>query len=235
MEFAEKMKPWQRYLGIFWACFCSFGGVLLTLALHHFKVGNEITNTLNILIKMLEILILVVFIPVIFKSLKQQKPLKIILWSILLLVINFSLTIFCRFSENNLIAYLGLTNKTNLNSQMLQSQLESPTMWKMVYSAISIGIIGPLIEEISYRICLFGTLRKNHRILSHLITAFLFGFQHISMAVILFNKPEEFVYIFSYMVTSLVWTIAYAKLKTPVPGIACHMLNNSLSIIFSIK
>lgn len=31
MEFAEKMKPWQRYLGIFWACYCGFGGVLLQL------------------------------------------------------------------------------------------------------------------------------------------------------------------------------------------------------------
>ncbi len=235
MKFAEKMKPWQRYLGIFWACYCSFGGVLLQLIIQSFHVSQIIYNTLNGINTAIKIILLVSFVPVIFKPLKQQKAKKIILWSILLLVIKFSLTIFCRFSENNLIAYLGLTNKTNLNSQMLQSQLESPTMWKMVYSAISIGIIGPIVEEISYRICLFGTLRKNHKILSHLITAFLFGFQHISMAVILFNKPEEFVYIFSYMVTSLVWTIAYAKLKTPVPGIACHMLNNGLSIIFSMK
>lgn len=232
--FEEKMKPWSVYLGIAYACWCSFGGVLFFLMLSTVSgdINYDIINIFTGIIFPLTIFL--VYIPTIIKPLKKQKISKIILWFLIGVVVIFITEIICRFTENNLMAYLGYNIK-NFNSVQLTQRTQDTNMFKRIYSIISLILIGPFCEEATYRVCLFGTLRqkfkKNYRILAHLITALLFGFQHISAAVICFHRYQEFFYITSYIGFSLVTTFLYEKTKTPVPGILAHIALNLFFII----
>lgn len=237
MEIAEETKPWQRYLGIFWACYCGFGGTLIKLIIQSvpaLSTNQIVSGIMSNMYIIPYILLLVSFVPVIFKPLKQQKAKKIILWSMIISFLYIVFSFFMGALESVLFRYFfGQSVPHNSNDEDLLSNLHSPDKLTSILFIILVCVIGPLIEEISYRICLFGTLRKKHRILSHLITALLFGFQHVSTAVILSNRPQEILYIFSYMGFSLLMTIMYKKLKTPVPGIIAHMLCNTIGIFTS--
>ncbi|MCL2311367.1 MAG: lysostaphin resistance A-like protein [Firmicutes bacterium] len=230
--FNEKIDSWRRYLGIGYACYASFGGALLVLLLNTI-FGNSINYSFINLITniILPVIIFLIYLPTIFKPLKQQRIKKIIIWSLITLTLKFIVKIFFRFIENNLIAFLGYDGLKNFNSEHLANKLADPSVLVQVFGILSMCLIGPFVEEVTYRVCLFTTLRKKIGIFSHLVTAILFGFQHISIAVLLYNRPLEFLYIFSYMGGSLISSIMYEKINTPVPGIISHMLGNLINII----
>ena len=233
--FEEKMKPWRIYLGIAYACWCSFGGALFFLMLSTIfgDINYDIINIFTGII--FPVTIFLVYIPTIIKPLKKQKISKIILWFLIGVVAVLITGIICRFTENNLMAYYLGYNIENSNSVQLTQKIQDVSMFKRICSIISLILIGPFCEEATYRVCLFGTLRqkfkKSYRILAHLITALLFGFQHISVAVICFHRYQEFFNIIYYIGFSLVVTFLYEKTKTPVPGILAHMALNLLFII----
>jgi membrane protease YdiL (CAAX protease family) len=230
--FNEKIEGWHKYFGIIYACYASFGGTLLILLLYtmfgnsiNYFFLNPVTNII------LPLVVFLIFIPIVFKPLKQQKAKKIIIWTVIILVLKFVAKIFFRFLENNLIVFLGHEGLKNFNSEHLSNKLTDQNIWIQIFGILSVCLIGPFVEEVTYRICLFTTLRKKIGISAHLITAFLFGFQHIAMAVLLYNRPLECLYIFSYMGGSLVSSIVYEKIKTPVPGIISHMAGNLINIL----
>ena len=228
--FQGKLEPWRKYLGIIYACYCSFGATLLALVLYtvfgeiDYSIPNIFTGTI------FPITIAIIYIPVIFKPLKKQKLNKILLWSLLALLFVFAMTITCRFLENNLIAWLGYSGLKKFNTEHMNNQLNSNDFLK-IFFMISACLIGPFVEEAVYRVCLFATLRKHYRLISHILTALLFGFQHISISIILYNNYLDFLYIFSHMGFSLVMTFLYEKTKTPVPGIIAHMIINIFFIM----
>lgn len=223
--FQERLEPWRKYVGIIYACYCSFGGALFVLALHTL-FGEIDYSVFNIFTRIIfPITIAIIYIPVIFKPLKKQNPKKFFVWSLLALLLVFTMKILCRFLENNLIVLCGYSDLKNFNTEQINNQINTNGFLK-IFFMISLCLIGPFIEEAVYRVCLFTTLRKYNKLIAHIVTALLFGFQHISTAVILYNRPLEFFYIFSYIGFSLVMTFLYEKTKTPVPGIVSHMILN---------
>lgn len=229
--FNEKIKGWRKPFGITYACYTSFGGALFVLFLHNI-FGSKDYSFINLITSIiLPLIVFSIYIPTIFDTIKQQKIKKIVIWSIVCIVAIFASKVFFRFIENNLIVLLGHEGLKNFNSENLNNKLNTPNMLLQIFSVIKMCIIGPFVEEVTYRVCLFTTLRKKIGIFAHLITAFLFGFQHISMAVLLYNRPLEFLYIFSYIGSSLVLTIVYEKTKTPIPGIISHILINCIGVI----
>lgn len=74
--FEEKMKPWRVYLGIAYACWCSFGGVLFFLMLSTVfgDINYDIINIFTGIIFPLTIFL--IYIPTIIKPLKKQKSKK---------------------------------------------------------------------------------------------------------------------------------------------------------------
>jgi membrane protease YdiL (CAAX protease family) len=206
----------------------------MCIALLQMLFGNSIDYSLiNPITKgILPIIVALMYIGVIYKPLKQQKIKRIVIWTIITFISVFIISqIIFRFFENNLIVFLGYESLKNLNTEGIQTQFSSSNQLYKFFLIFSTCIIGPFVEEVTYRVCLFTTLREKSKIFAHLFTAFLFGFQHIAIAVLLYGRPQEFLYIFSYMSFSLVLTIIYEKIKTPVPGIISHMALNICGVI----
>ena len=131
--------------------------------------------------------------------------------------------------EPYLMNLFGIEKVVNANNNSLKDGINGGNviLWIVVST-----ILAPLTEEISYRVCLFTILRKKSRIFAHLITALVFGISHIFSTMVFGNYPQEIISICSYVAFSLILTIMYEKLKTPVPGIIVHMLCNFIFIIF---
>ncbi len=224
----DELKLWHRYLGIVYACWCSFVGVFFSKLLH--KLGYTNLHFADIItFIVLPCVIFSIFVPILYKFIKRSEFKSTICLSLIVTILVFLSQFICRFCENKLIYFLGYENLKNLNSEQLMNPSDISPFLK-VYSIISILVIGPILEESVYRICLFTTLRSRYSLLSHVITALLFGFQHIAAAVIFLKRYEEFLYIFSYILFSLILTITYEKTKTPIPGIIAHIAINAFFI-----
>ena len=94
-------------------------------------------------------------------------------------------------------------------------------------SVFIIGIIGPICEELTYRVGLFTLLRRVHPILAYAVTALLFGFIHFdftSQDIVL-----EFLYLPNYIFAGLCFSFLYEKKGFAASSFA-HILNNMFSI-----
>lgn len=95
-------------------------------------------------------------------------------------------------------------------------------------SFLIVGIVGPICEELTYRVGLFSVLKRVNKYLAYTISALVFGLIHCrftngNLLNELLNLPE---YIFAGL------TLAYVYDKTGFFGsLTCHVLNNVMSIL----
>lgn len=101
-----------------------------------------------------------------------------------------------------------------------------------ILSLIVLGIIGPICEEITYRLGLFSFIERTGKTwLSYLLTILIFALIHFQ-----FNSPDlltELCNLPNYLIGGFLLTLAYHK-----GGIQCstiaHIMNNVLSISMTI-
>jgi len=95
-------------------------------------------------------------------------------------------------------------------------------------SILVMGIIGPICEELAYRVGLFSFLRRINRILAYILCILIFSLAHIDFT----NKDivAELVALPSYIVGAFFLTFAYEK-KGPACSMSLHILNNIFAII----
>ncbi|MEK5180552.1 MULTISPECIES: CPBP family intramembrane glutamic endopeptidase [Paenibacillus] len=96
---------------------------------------------------------------------------------------------------------------------------------------VNVVWIGPLIEELVYRVTIYRTIRRKSRLLAYLISSFLFGFQHVYRAVVFQSNYNEMWNIFSYMAAGLIFAYLYEKRKNILVPIGAHMFSNGLSVL----
>ena len=97
-----------------------------------------------------------------------------------------------------------------------------------VASIFILGIIGPLCEELAYRVGLFGLLRRVNRILAYAVTGIVFGFLHFD-----FTSPDivnEFIFLPTYIFPGIAFAVAYDLFGLPCSWTA-HSINNLFAII----
>lgn len=103
-----------------------------------------------------------------------------------------------------------------------------------VSSFFWIVLIGPFVEEFTYRYGLYGTLRRWNKYAALIITALIFGFIHFDFSVIGGSDKQllyiELLNIPTYIVMGLLFSYAYEKHDIQVPLLA-HIFNNLLSYI----
>ena len=108
---------------------------------------------------------------------------------------------------------------------------ESLTTSYPVFSIIIIGIIGPICEEITYRLGLYSFLSRFNKVAAYIGSALIFAFIHFNfitndILVELINLP---VYIISGLILSFVYD------KHGLPGsLTAHITNNLLSCLVTI-
>lgn len=96
---------------------------------------------------------------------------------------------------------------------------------------IATVLFAPIVEEIVFRYIIFRIIRKRYIILSHLISAFLFGFIHVSSQVLIYHNFSELIQIFPYFFMGLVFSLSYEKNKTIAAPITLHFLNNLIATL----
>ena len=100
-----------------------------------------------------------------------------------------------------------------------------------VAAVFVLGIIGPLCEELTYRVGLFGALKKVSVILAYIVTIIVFGAIHFR-----FNSSNiynELVNLPVYLVSGAVLTFAYDKWGFTASATA-HITNNLYAILMNI-
>lgn len=104
-----------------------------------------------------------------------------------------------------------------------------------VSSVFIIGIIGPIVEELTYRIGLYSLIRKYNRVAAFIVTSLIFGLIHFSVGSIEDSKTlvNELVNLPSYIISGLILCFAYEKFGIS-GSVLAHITNNLVGVIVYI-
>ncbi len=118
-------------------------------------------------------------------------------------------------------------NTGNENQQTIVSMVSEYPLGCIIV----LGFLGPICEEFSFRVGLFGLTSRINRILAYVVTALVFGFMHFSFTsedIVneLLNIPD---YIFAGVILALTYDFHGLAAST-----TAHVVNNVFSVIMSI-
>ncbi len=123
-----------------------------------------------------------------------------------------------------ILSFIKVPVSDNVNEQNIE------TMTKMYFlpSLIFFGIIGPVCEELTYRVGLFSLGARKSKFLGYIITIVVFAFIHFnfepdSLVNELLNLPY-------YAFAALAFSFTYDKFGF-AGSVTGHILNNLLSIV----
>lgn len=123
-------------------------------------------------------------------------------------------------------AGLGIAMENANTENVISMVRENPVM--MGFMAC---FYGPILEELLYRYTAFGLIRNRSRALAYIVSALLFGFQHIAVAAIyggdliqLINMPE-------YIIAGLIFAFLYDKTENICVPAGAHILANSFGLL----
>ena len=136
------------------------------------------------------------------------------------------------FAGGILIFDIFYTNVINLfhpiDTSSNESSVRSVIDLYPVASIFILGIIGPLCEELAYRVGLFGLLKRVNRILAYVVTGIVFGFLHFDFTSA--DIVNEFIFLPTYIVPGVIFALAYDLFGLPCSWMA-HSINNLWAII----
>jgi len=138
-------------------------------------------------------------------------------------------------SYNLLTGLIFSDTTSNIN----QSSIELIISNYPFTSFIWIVLVGPVIEEILYRLGLFEGLRQKNRILAYVVSGIIFGFIHFNIPldaegeVVTAQLINEFINIPGYIISGLLFAYTYEKIGFVGSSVA-HISNNLLSYILTI-
>lgn len=130
------------------------------------------------------------------------------------------------------IAYSNFVNLFYpINTSSNEASVRSVISLYPISSVFILGILGPLCEELAYRVGLFGLLRRVHRALAYTVTGLVFGLLHFD-----FTSPDlinELIFLPTYIMPGVILSLAYDLFGLPCSWFA-HSLNNLFAIIMNI-
>lgn len=143
-----------------------------------------------------------------------------------------------------ILASITVSALTNLIFGPTESNLNQVTIEKLVlgYPIISfvwIVLLGPVVEEVIYRVGLFGSLRKLNRYLAYGLSALIFAFIHFNIPLTDQNTIDqallirEFINLPGYFISGLLFGYIYDKAGFGVSSVA-HITNNLVSFLVTL-
>ena len=136
----------------------------------------------------------------------------------------FAITLMAAGVLINALTSIWHTPADNINQQGVESIAKS-------YPLIGIfimGIVGPICEELTYRVGLYSFLRRINKYLALILTMVIFAMIHFTFEAE--NIVEELWSLPSYLVSGLILTLAY-ELRGPACSITAHACYNLIAII----
>lgn len=120
-------------------------------------------------------------------------------------------------------------NQLSENQELINIMTQS----KPILMIITTVILAPILEEFVFRGIVFGWLYEYNRYVAHIVTALLFAFVHVMMAIFSGNV-SEWVQIFVYLFMAFPLSYLYEKSNNIFVPISTHMINNFISIVLLI-
>ena len=194
-------------------------GLFITLALFSLPQNYQIALGQNLSYVILFVALTAIFIGDLPRVLVELKKLHSYFYGFLIGLAIIGITSAYTNFVNLFYSYEVSDNETTLRNII--------TLYP-AFSIIVMGILGPICEELTYRVGLFGLVKKYNLILAFVLSTLVFAFAHFgftSKTIIneLVNLP---VYVFS----GFLLTFAYHKYGF-VGSTTAHMTNNLVSVI----
>lgn len=212
--------------GVIFVLGFAFGGFYGLQFLFAVILGNAINDIDTLSFVVTAITYVVLFGAMIPILLTNKKPLLQFLkdWKGYVIGIGFAVILFLASQLVGIITEnLGATINGNQND--VEKYLKAFTF----PAFIVMGIIGPIVEECTYRIGLFSFFRRLNRFVAYLVSMIVFGLIHMR-----FNNGDianELLNLPNYLVAGLVLSIAYDTYG-PVCSMVAHILYNLFSLAF---
>jgi membrane protease YdiL (CAAX protease family) len=152
----------------------------------------------------------------IFKTLKDSKPYLLgIIFGVALVTVNFILSY---------ISSILSEGTPNNNQSSLQLMIGA----EPIVCLIIFGVVGPIVEELTYRVGLFAFLNRTGKLwLAYVISVIFFALIHFDFGSE--NIINEFINLPSYLAAGLLLCYAYQKGGLTTSSIA-HIINNVVSV-----
>lgn len=151
-----------------------------------------------------------------FKSFKDWKP-------YVAAAIGFSAILTFNLFYNLILSATGAVISDNTNESSLNSIVSDfPFLSLLIFA-----LIGPIVEEFTYRVGLFSLLKRVHISLAYVVTIIVFTFIHFDFQSN--NMVNELLNIPFYMFAAATFCFLYHRFGL-ASSISAHVTNNLLSI-----
>ena len=125
--------------------------------------------------------------------------------------------------------------KTPVSDNANQASLEVMDAAYPVISMVIFGFVGPICEEITYRVGLFSLLKRKNRVLAYLITIVVFALIHFNFSTDTNTLVNEVLNLPYYMFAAFAFSFTYDRFGY-AGSVTGHIINNvfSLAMIHNI-
>ena len=100
---------------------------------------------------------------------------------------------------------------------------------------LSVCVFAPIVEEITYRYCVFGGVARKKKWLAYLVSGLIFALMHFISSVMEFGFGKELlmecIYIPPYLFSGLALCYLYDKSANLGSSIIAHFINNLISFL----
>jgi len=208
---------------LFVVCFY-YGGMMLFANIFYVLFGN-ITNEVTRNLAATSSAYLVAFILGLSIILLNVKGLKkfFLDWRSYAFALGFVVILFVGGLLLNVITKQFTSETSDNQKQVIEFLKSYPTVGLLV-----MGFVGPVVEEMAYRIGLFSFLRRLNRILAYVVAIIVFALIHFNFQSD--NIGNEFLNLPSYLLAGVVFTFAY-DFKGPVCATLAHVSYNMISLL----
>ncbi|MBQ0037085.1 MAG: CPBP family intramembrane metalloprotease [Clostridiales bacterium] len=114
-----------------------------------------------------------------------------------------------------------------------ETEIVFPSLWGRICYLFVGAFFAPITEELSMRFGMFNAIYPHHRKLAYIITAFLFGLNHIWSAIFSGNV-SGMILIIPPIIFGLFACRIYEKSQNICCSILLHMINNGISILLTV-
>ena len=128
---------------------------------------------------------------------------------------------------NIILQLIGVKISDNANENSIQEIVK-------IYPILSIiifGVIGPICEELTYRVGLFSALKRVHIALAYTVTIIVFALIHFDFTSA--NMANELLNLPYYLFAATVFSVLYHKFGF-ASSLSAHITNNVLSFLTAI-
>ncbi len=215
----EPLPIWKRlYLFLMGSIGVVIISLIVAVALYSLPQDYQIALAQNLTYIVLLVALVAIFVVDLPRLLSEFKKLRNYFYGLIMGLALIGITAAYTNFVNLFYEYEVSDNETTLRSII------------SLYPALSLivmGIVGPICEELTYRVGLFGLVKKYNIVLAYVLSTIIFAFAHFgftSKTIVneLVNLP---VYVFS----GLILTFTYHKYGF-VGSMIAHMTNNLTTV-----